>query len=79
MFAKDTNLTYRWSGTTYVEISKSLAIGILSSTAFRGDYGKEGYTTLHKSAIAGGLLKTQLDSKGLNKADKYTAPIELRI
>lgn len=38
--AKDTNLTYRWSGTSYVEISKSLAIGETSSTAFAGDRGK---------------------------------------
>ena len=30
---KDTNLTYRWSGTGYVEISKSLALGETSSTA----------------------------------------------
>lgn len=35
----DTNLTYRWSGTTYVEISKSLAIGETSNTAFAGDRG----------------------------------------
>lgn len=73
--AKDTNLTYRWSGSAYVEISKSLAIGETSSTAFRGDYGKALYDFV-QSAIAGGLLKTQLDSK-LNKADKYTAPIDL--
>ena len=37
------NLTYRWSGTAYVEISKSLAIGETSSTAFRGDRGKIAY------------------------------------
>jgi hypothetical protein len=73
--AKDTNLTYRWSGTAYVEISKSLALGETSSTAFRGDYGKVLYD-FAQTAIAGGLLKTQLDSK-LNKTDKYTAPIDL--
>lgn len=37
------NLTYRWSGTTYVEISQSLALGETSSTAYRGDYGKIAY------------------------------------
>lgn len=36
----DTNLTYRWSGTGYVEISKSLALGETSSTAYAGDKGK---------------------------------------
>ena len=40
---KDTNLTYRWSGTGYVEISKSLALGETSSTAYRGDRGKAAY------------------------------------
>lgn len=39
----DTNLTYRWTGTTYVEISKSLAIGETDNTAYRGDKGKTAY------------------------------------
>lgn len=38
--AKDTNLTYRWGGTAYVEISASLALGETSSTAYAGDKGK---------------------------------------
>lgn len=38
--AKDTNLTYRWGGTAYVEISPSLALGETSSTAYAGDKGK---------------------------------------
>lgn len=38
--SKDTNLTYRWSGTAYVEISASLALGETSSTAYAGDKGK---------------------------------------
>lgn len=41
--AKDTNLTYRWSGSAYVEISPSLALGETSSTAYRGDRGKIAY------------------------------------
>lgn len=41
--ALDTNLTYRWSGTAYVEISPSLALGETSSTAYRGDRGKIAY------------------------------------
>lgn len=35
--------TYRWSGTAYVEISKSLAIGETATTAYRGDRGKIAY------------------------------------
>jgi len=37
---KDTNLTYRWSGSRYIEISASLALGETSSTAYAGDKGK---------------------------------------
>ncbi len=38
--AKDTNLTFRWSGSSYVEISASLALGETNSTAYAGDKGK---------------------------------------
>lgn len=41
--ALDTNKTYRWSGSEYVEISASLALGETSSTAYRGDRGKTAY------------------------------------
>ena len=41
--ATDTNLTYRWSGSGYVEISPSLALGETSATAYRGDRGKAAY------------------------------------
>ena len=37
--ALDTNLTYRWGGNGYVEISPSLALGHTSSTAYPGDEG----------------------------------------
>lgn len=37
--ALDTNLTYRWGGSAYVEISPSLALGHTSSTAYPGDEG----------------------------------------
>jgi len=41
--AQDTNKTYRWSGSAYVEISQSLALGETSATAYRGDRGKTAY------------------------------------
>jgi hypothetical protein len=40
----DTNQTYRWSGSTYVVIGSSLALGETSSTAYRGDRGATAYT-----------------------------------
>ena len=58
----DDNKTYRWSGSAYVEISESLALGTTSSTAFRGDYGQIAYnhaTDANKisSAVASGMYK----------------------
>ena len=47
---QDTNLTYRWSGTAYVEISKSLALGETSSTAYPGDKGKATTDKLNKTS-----------------------------
>lgn len=41
--AINTNLTYRWTGTAYTEISPSIALGETSSTAYRGDRGKIAY------------------------------------
>lgn len=38
-----TNLSYRWGGSDYVEIASGLALGETSSTAYRGDRGKIAY------------------------------------
>ena len=37
------DVTYRWSGSAYVAIGSSLALGETSSTAYRGDRGKTAY------------------------------------
>ena len=65
-----TNLTYRWSGTGYVEISPSIALGETSATAYRGDYGAEAYShskatgNPHGTTIAQiSGLQTALDGK----------------
>lgn len=41
--AQNTNKTYRWSGTAYVEIAQGIALGETAETAFRGDLGKTAY------------------------------------
>lgn len=70
---QDTNLTYRWSGTDYVEISKSLALGETSSTAYAGDKGKA--TTDKLNRIPNKLI---VDTNGVTYNDpdsvvlKYT-------
>lgn len=65
--ATDTNKTYRWGGTTYIEISASLALGETSSTAYRGDRGAAAYThavTNKGSAFSNGLYKITTNSEG---------------
>lgn len=65
---KTTNLTWRWSGTTYVEISPSLALGTTSSTAYRGDYGNTAYGHATESGKVGatvsGLYKVASTAQG---------------
>ncbi len=64
---KATNLTWRWGGTAYVEISPSIAIGTTSSTAFAGDKGQTAYThavTNKGSAFASGLYKITTNAEG---------------
>ena len=60
--AKDTNLTYRWSGSQYVEISPSIALGETSSTAYRGDRGKAAYD--HSQITSGNPHGTTADDVG---------------
>ena len=64
--ALDTNLTYRWTGSEYVNISQSLALGETSSTAYRGDRGKAAYDHAQAkgSAFASGLYKITTNAEG---------------
>ena len=64
--ALDTNLTYRWSGSAYVEISPSLALGETDSTAYRGDKGKVAYdhAVAKGSAFASGFYKITTNAEG---------------
>ena len=66
--ALDTNLTYRWSGTQYVEISASLALGETSSTAYAGDKGKANADNI--SALT--TRVTAIEGKGGNYVLKTT-------
>ena len=63
-----TEKTYRWSGSVYVEISKSLALGETSNTAYRGDRGKAAYDhaqdSTHSTAVTEKLYKVAITAKG---------------
>ncbi|MDR1018904.1 MAG: hypothetical protein LBM02_09415 [Lachnospiraceae bacterium] len=79
----DTNLTYRWGGTSYVEISKSLALGITENTAYRGDYGKVAYDhsqvtnsnphgTKTSQLVNDGVFVETIEGMGLSTEDYTT-------
>lgn len=62
----DNNLTYRWSGSAYVQISESLALGETISTAYRGDRGATAYN--HSQATGNPHGATTADvADSLNK------------
>lgn len=66
-----TNLTYRWGGSAYVEISPSLALGETSGTAYRGDYGAIAYAHSQKrSGNPHGVTKSDI---GLGKVDNKSS------
>ena len=64
------NKTYRWSGTTYVEISPSIALGETASTAYRGDRGKIAYDHSQAAHARVDATKTEAsDTNGYVKID----------
>lgn len=68
--ALDTNKTYRWSGSGYVEISESLALGDTSSTAYRGDRGKTAYD--HSQTTSGNPHNVSKTDVGLGNVPNVT-------
>lgn len=65
-----TNKTYRWGGSTYVTIGSDLAIGETSTTAYRGDRGKELYDAFGgKSAVS--AIDTSADIPTSNAVKTY--------
>lgn len=62
----DNNKTYRWGGSSYVEISGGVTLGETSSTAYRGDRGKTAYD--HSQASGNPHSTTKADV-GLGNVD----------
>ena len=60
--AQDTNKTYRWSGSAYVEIAQGVALGETSATAYRGDRGKTAYE--HSQTTSGNPHAVTLSDLG---------------
>ena len=64
---KSTNKTFRWSGTQYVVIGSSLALGTTTGSAFDGANGQAAYThavTNKGAAFTSGLYKITTNAEG---------------
>lgn len=73
-----TDITYRWSGTNYVAIGNSLALGITSSTAYRGDYGNIAY--LHSQITSGNphnVTKAQVGLGNVDNTSDINKPVSI--
>ena len=79
--AKDTNKTYRWSGSNYVEITASLALGETSSTAYAGDKGKANAEAIAdlKSKVGNTSVATQISEAVSTKANTSDLTSKLRL
>ena len=66
--ALDTNKTYRWGGSTYVEIASSLALGETQGTAYEGSKGKQNADNIASLATRVGNVET----KSTNNANAIT-------
>lgn len=73
--SKDTNLTYRWTGTQYLEISQSLALGETPSTAYPGDKGKANRDALNSmpTKLTSYLIPTTSTGELVKINYKYTS------
>lgn len=81
----DENRQYRWSGSVYVEVSKSISLGETQSTAYPGDKGAKNAADIARlkdekqdeivgeqlNALNSGATKEKIDSIE-NKQDKLT-------
>ena len=59
-----TNKTYRWSGSAFVVISDTIALGETASTAYRGDRGKVAYD--HSQSAHARTDATKVEKSGTN-------------
>jgi len=71
--AIDTNITYRWGGSSYVIMTSSLALGETSSTAYRGDRGKIAYDHSQATGNPHGTTKNDIGLGNVPNLDTTNA------
>lgn len=72
--AKDTNKTYRWSGSAYTEISASIVVGTTTGTAFDG---KSGYDHINNTSNPHSVTKAQVGLGNVENKSSATIRGEL--
>lgn len=76
--AKDTNKIYRWSGTAYVVISETIALGTTHSTAGYGDESRAAYNhSTVKSGNPHGVTKSDVGLGNVENKSSATIRSEL--
>lgn len=71
------NKNYRWSGSAYVVVSETIALGETSSTAYRGDRGKVAYDHSQKTGNPHGTTKADLGLGNVENKSSATIRGEL--
>ena len=69
--ASDTNITYRWNGTTYKPVGSDLALGETENNAYRGDRGKIAYD--HTNVKSGNPHNVTASDIGLEKVENKSS------
>lgn len=79
----DTNLSYRWSGTQYIELSKSIGLGETSGTAYPGNKGKKTTDDLDKHIAdqnnPHNVTKQQIGLGNVNNTSDMDKPISTAV
>ena len=70
------NKTYRWGGSSYAVISDTLALGETSSTAYRGDRGKQAYDHISNTNNPHNVTKSQIGLGNVVNTGDSATPVE---
>jgi hypothetical protein len=72
----DENKTYRWSGSSWVEVGGGgVALGETSSTAYRGDRGKTAYDHTSRSDNPHAVTQAQVGLSDVNNTSDMDKPV----
>lgn len=75
--AKDSNKTYRWTGSSYASLDSGLALGETSSTAYRGDRGKIAYDHSQTTGNPHGTNKSDIGLSNVDNTSDANKPVSI--